>query len=63
MLQINGHWESVETLDDVVKIIREYYNEELADKMDEMLEEVFNSFNNTIEALSVWDDDDDWYDD
>ena len=62
MMRINGHWETVDTLYDVANVIREYYNEELADKMEEMLEQIFESFNDEIGRLSVWDDDD-WYDD
>lgn len=34
---IEGHWETVNTLSDISRIIREYYNDELADKMDELL--------------------------
>jgi hypothetical protein len=62
MMRINGHWETVDTLYDVANVIREYYNEELADKMEEMLEQMFESFNDEIGRLSVWDDDD-WCDD
>ena len=34
MILINGNWEQVEDLQDVSKVIREYYNYELADKLD-----------------------------
>lgn len=37
MMYIEGHWENVDTLSDISKIIREYYNYELADKMDGLL--------------------------
>lgn len=37
MMYIEGHWETVNTLSDISRIIREYYNGELADKMDELL--------------------------
>lgn len=40
MMNIEGHWETVNSLEDVSKIIREYYNHELADKMDELIEEI-----------------------
>ena len=33
MLQINGHWETVDSLRDISKIIREHYNYELANEM------------------------------
>ncbi len=38
MMYIEGHWESVDSLNDIAKIIREYYNYELADKMIELME-------------------------
>ena len=37
MMYIEGHWETVDTLSDISRIVREYYNYELADKMDELL--------------------------
>lgn len=72
MLRINEHWEEVNTLEDVSKVIREYYNPELADKMDYLLEQMFDAFTNKIEELTEqvnpfvyddWDDDDEWYED
>lgn len=39
MVNIEGHWETVDTLQDVSRIIREYYNDELADKLDELIED------------------------
>ena len=67
MMYINGHWEMVDTLEDVSNVIREHYNEELADKMDELLEQMFDAYNNRLEELTEylydsWEDDD-WYDD
>ena len=38
MMNIEGHWETVTSLEDVSRIIREYYNRELADKMDGLIE-------------------------
>lgn len=66
MLRINGHWETVSNLRDVSKIIREYYNSELADEMDELIKaqdaeirylqlELYNT--------PIYDDADDWCDD
>ena len=40
MMYIEGHWEAVDSLDDVVRVIREYYNYELADKMEELMESI-----------------------
>ena len=39
MICIEGYWETVDTLQDVSIIIREYYNEELADKLDELIQD------------------------
>lgn len=50
-MRIEGHWESVDTLGDVARIIGEYYNEELANKMCELLDQLFDSYNNKIEEL------------
>lgn len=58
MVLVNGCYEPVDTLDDVVKIIRENYNEELADRMNELLDELFDSFNSEIQRFSVWDEND-----
>lgn len=37
MMYIEGHWENIDTLQDITKIIREYYNPELADVMEELI--------------------------
>lgn len=37
MMNIEGHWETVDTLEDVARVIREYYNDELADKLEELI--------------------------
>lgn len=39
MVLINDNWEEVRDLEDVSKIIREYFNEDLADEMDKMIPE------------------------
>lgn len=38
MIRIEGHWETLDTLKDVSRVIREYYNRELADEMDKLIE-------------------------
>ena len=43
MMYIEGHWETVDTLNDISRIVREYYNYELADVLDELIPE--NNFN------------------
>lgn len=37
MIYIEGHWESIDSLGDVSRVIREYYNDELADILDEFI--------------------------
>lgn len=37
MILINDCWENVETLEDVSRVVREYYNRELADEMDDLI--------------------------
>lgn len=39
MMYIEGHWETIDSLRDISKIIREYYNRELADELDKLIEE------------------------
>lgn len=39
MIRIEGHWETLDTLEDVSRVIREYYNRELADELDIFIEE------------------------
>lgn len=39
MIRIEEHWETLDTLEDVSRVIREYYNRELADEMDKLIEE------------------------
>lgn len=38
-MHIEGNWENVNDLYDIARIIREYYNEELADRMYELIDE------------------------
>lgn len=39
MIHIEDHWETVDSLQDISRIIREYYNRDLANKMDELIDE------------------------
>ena len=39
-MYIEGHWETVETLQDISRVIECYYNHELANKLDELIEEI-----------------------
>lgn len=38
MMYIEGHWETINSLRDISKIIREYYNRELADELDKFID-------------------------
>ena len=39
MMYIEKHWETIDNLRDVSRVIREYYNRELADELDSFIEE------------------------
>jgi predicted nucleic acid-binding Zn-ribbon protein len=39
MILINDNWETIRDLDDISKIIRKYYNDELADELDNLIPE------------------------
>lgn len=51
MMYINGHWENVDTLQDIARVIREYYNPELANEMEEQVQEMIDHLNNEIDQL------------
>lgn len=38
MMYIEGHWETINDLNEAARIVREYYNDELADKIEELIE-------------------------
>ena len=38
MIYIEKHWETIEDLRDVSRILREYYNRELADELDKLID-------------------------
>jgi hypothetical protein len=51
MIYIEKHWETVDSLRDISRIIREYYNRELADELDMLIveqEEFINDLENEI---------------
>lgn len=37
MKYIEGHWETIDSFEDISRIIREYYNRELADELDKLI--------------------------
>lgn len=39
MMYIEGHWETINDLNEAARIVREYYNDELADKIEELIAE------------------------
>lgn len=57
MVLVNGNWYFVEDMNDVSKLIRENYNDELADKLDEIFEEEINELKGDKEELQIeiWD--------
>lgn len=67
MIRIEGHWETVASLQDVARIIREYYNHELADEMDKLIEiqeDEIRDLQLELYNAPMYDDDaDDWCDD
>ena len=66
MMRIENHWERIESWQDVIRVIREYYNEDLADRAEELILDMIDSFKERIDELSFWDyddDADDWCDD
>ena len=42
MMYIEGHWETVDTLQDISRIVREYYNYELerAQELEEIIAQI-----------------------
>ena len=38
MMCIEGHWETIDNLRDVARVVREYYNRELADEIDNLID-------------------------
>ena len=56
MKYIEGHWETIDDLRDVSRVIREYYNRELADEMDKLIE-IKEEEIKELEADLRW-----WYD-
>lgn len=66
MMYINGHWENVDTLQDIARVIREYYNPELANEMDKLIEiQEYEIRDLRLELYNtpLYDDADDWCDD
>lgn len=66
MMYIEKHWETINNLRDISRIIREYYNCDLADELDkfiEMQEEEIRYLRNELYNAPIYDDADDWCDD
>lgn len=64
MIRINGHWETTDSLKDIARIIREYYNEELANELDELIimhQDEVSELRLQLYNAVTWDyDDDEW---
>ena len=50
MILINDNWEQIYDLQDVSKIIREYYNRDLADELDKLIPEHTNEEYEDLES-------------
>lgn len=51
MICVEKHWETIYDLRDISRIVREYYNPELADELDKLIveqEEFINDLENEI---------------
>ena len=53
-MYIEGHWETISSLEDVARIIREYYNRELANEMDKLLEIQEDEIKELRKDLNWW---------
>lgn len=51
MILINDNWETIRDLSDVSKIIREYYNYDLADELDKLISEYDEDYYNLKDEL------------
>lgn len=66
MMYIEGHWETIDSLRDISKIIREHYNRELADELDKFIdaqEAEIRDIKLQLYNTPIYDEDDDCYDD
>ncbi len=54
MMNIEGHWETVDSLEDVARIVREYYNDELAHQLDMLIEMKEDEIKELREDLHWW---------
>lgn len=57
MKYIEGHWETINSFEDISRIIREYYNRELADELDKLIginEEEIQTLENDIINLECY---------
>ena len=59
LIYINDTWMPVENINDVSTIMREYYNTELADQMDQLIpehtDEKYDELTNDIEDKKLYD--------
>ena len=44
MILVNGNWEQIYDFQDVSTLIREYYNRDLADELDKLIDETNQDF-------------------
>jgi len=63
MMNIEGHWETIDSLRDISRIVREYYNRELADELDRFIEIQEDEIKKLEQELYEYESCDGWYDD
>jgi hypothetical protein len=63
MIYINGHWETINSLQDVSRIVREYFSDILADELDDLIEAQENEIAALKQELDGAYADDDWWGD
>lgn len=63
MIYIDGHWETINSLRDISRIIKEYYSDILADEMDDLIEIQENEILELKRELDCAYANDDWWGD
>lgn len=54
MIYINGHWETIDSLQDISRIVRECYDRELADEMDKLIEIQEKRIQDLEDQIDAW---------
>lgn len=51
MIQVEGHWETINSLHDVSRVIRENYNHELARELDDLIDAKEDEIKRLVELV------------